>query len=550
MKRYDKISTYFKDNLNIVIPMCITALLFDGLMCLIPILEGLTINSLYLNDSNLARKYVIYFISLVTFVQINRFFKRYLVRIFGNKITLKMRSVSLNNLFQKDIGYFISNNAGDILNRNITDIYDTSEGIRKMTTECFDTLVLLIGYIISMILVDYQITLIVLLFAALSIIFSHFMKKKVYKTNKEYKKYLSINKNITITQLNNELYYRGLGVNDNYFEKYEESVLTLKKKNTKALLYKGSLEPLYSAVALLGVFPIILIGGYKVIDSIYEIGILSAYLTTYLLVAKKASKVGKLFNAYQGFKISWERCRKYLSIEERDAQNIILSDEKLVLSDFSFHYSDFKIPNINITASTGDVIGICGKVHSGKSTVLKALTGIYGYDGSAKLGGYEIIDLIKTNEQYISFCSNNKSLFSDTIRNNIELNKNGDLASAIKISRLDADLDRLGGLDSMISHTNLNISGGQQKRIQLARSWFPKTKLLLLDDPFRSVSPNMAIDIINLIIENNNKIIFLVSNDKNILKKCNKIIFLSDSTIIGDYEGLLNREDFKEMMEV
>ena len=44
MKRYDKISTYIKENILIIIPLSITALLFDGLMWLIPVVEGKTID--------------------------------------------------------------------------------------------------------------------------------------------------------------------------------------------------------------------------------------------------------------------------------------------------------------------------------------------------------------------------------------------------------------------------------------------------------------------------------------------------------------------------
>ena len=59
MNKYNKISYYFLTNLHIVIPMCITALLFDGLTCFVPILEGKAIDSLLKNDFNIVLKYCI-----------------------------------------------------------------------------------------------------------------------------------------------------------------------------------------------------------------------------------------------------------------------------------------------------------------------------------------------------------------------------------------------------------------------------------------------------------------------------------------------------------
>lgn len=545
-KRYDKITTYFKENLVIVIPMCITALIFNALMCLIPIIEGEAINSLKYNDKNKVLICTLVFIGLVLFVQINRFFKRYLVRVFGNKMSLKMRSISLKNLLKKDMDYFINNNAGDILNRNLNDIYETTEGIRKMTTECFDTFVLLIGYLITLLIMDYQIALISLIFIIISIIVSHFMKKIVYKTNKEYRKYLSINKNITIICLNNELYYRGFGVSDNYYNKYMESTNTLKKKNTKALLFKSSLEPLYSAIALMGVFFIIFMGGKKVIDGVYEIGVLSAFLTTYLLVAKKASKIGKLFNAYQGFKVSWERCKGYLIEEDVKEFNENIKEYKLVLKDFSYSYDDFKLPNINIEVNSGEMIGICGRVHSGKTTLLRALTGIYGYEGSALFDSFELKEIKDSKIQYVGYCSANVSIFSDTVINNIKLDRTGNIDKAIKTSRL--DLDELGGIEANLSHSNSNISGGQQKRLQMARCLYNEAPIVLLDDPFQSVSKDMACEMVEYL--NDYKIVFLSSNNSDILKKCDKVIFLNEELLIDTYDNLLKNNDFKKMMEV
>lgn len=231
--QYDRIRTYFKENKGIVILLCITATCFDGLMWVLPILEGITINSLYLNEVRKIVTIVLLFLGFVLFVQINRFFKRFLVRVFANRIALRMRQISFDNLLKKDINYFIKESVGQILNKNLTDIYDTTEGIRKITTEVFDTFLLLIGYVGSMLFLDYQITLLVLIPIIISILLAQFLKKIIYKYNKDYKEYLSYNKDINLTLLNNELNYRGLGISANYDKLYEESTKILTKKKSK-----------------------------------------------------------------------------------------------------------------------------------------------------------------------------------------------------------------------------------------------------------------------------------------------------------------------------
>ncbi len=553
-KNYAKIRTYFFENLHIVIPMCITALLFDGLMCFIPVLEGKTIDSLNIMDFNVVLKYCIIFFSLVIFVQVNRFFKRYLVRVFGNKMTLKMRQVSLETLFSKDLNYFAVNDTGDILNRNLSDIYDTTEGIRKMTTECFDTFVLLIGYITMMFISNWKLSLMSLPFIIISILASHYMKKIVYKRNKEYKEYLSKNKDITLKRLNNELYYRGFGCSDNYYDDYEKSVNVLKKKNMIALLFQSSLEPLYLCIGLCGLGVITYFGGMNIINDnagVYTIGALSAFITTYMLVSRKAGKVGKLFNAYQAFKVSWVRCKEYLFGINSDTKNFELENNLLEVNDLSYQYGDgFKLQNISFSACSGEIIGVCGKVRCGKTTLLRALSGLYNYNGSATLGGFEVKDFQNNPMQAIAYCSSDVALFSDTVKNNIVLSRTGNLDKALEVSALSDDLDEIGGLEAMLFHTNANISGGQQKRLQMARALYPNCSLILLDDPFQSVNKDLADKMINELKDYKNSIVVLVSNNKNVLKETNKIVYINNNEALFDtYNNLMNVNSFKELME-
>lgn len=550
-RRYDKISTYFIENIWIVIPMCITALIFNSMMALIPQLQGRLVDSLYYSDFNLVVRYAIIFVLVVLFVQINRFFKRYLVRVFGNKMTLKMRQVSLTNLLKNDLSYFENNSVGDILNRNFGDIYDITEGIRKMTTEVFDTIVLLLCYLISMFLTDYQASLYSLIFIVLAILIAQFMKVKVYKYTKQYKEYLSINKELTLNKIDNELYYRGFGVSNKYLERYENSISILRKKTMLALLFQSNLQPLYLLIANIGLFPIIYISSIKIINGVYDIGVLQTLIATFLLVSTKASKVGKVFNAYQGFKVSWIRCKNYFKDNSTKFIDFNLSKNELEVNNLTYSYSgNFKLPEVSFKAKQGEIIGICGKVHTGKSTLLKMLTGLYNYQGEVKLSNIELRKLALDSKQYISYCGSKVELFSDSIKNNIELDRQGDLNKALEVSCLANDLEQLGGIESKLTHSNSNISGGQQKRLQTARSLYSATNLILLDDPFQSVNINLAIKMIQGLRKYDSSIVFVSSNNEEILKRTDKIIYLQDDGFIFDtFNNLSLNSEFNKLIK-
>lgn len=187
--QYDKVSTYFKLNKKSFIIATITGVILNSLMALVPIVQGKLIDEY---EKQADAKYIIYFalsfLAFVIFIQSNRYFKRYYVRDFANRMVLQMRTVSFDNMIKDNIEDFSITSKGDIMNKNLADIKDSAEGVRKILTEIYDTIILLLGYFISMLIMEYKTTLVVTIFFILSILVANLMKFKIYKKTFEYKK--------------------------------------------------------------------------------------------------------------------------------------------------------------------------------------------------------------------------------------------------------------------------------------------------------------------------------------------------------------------------
>lgn len=546
MKHYNKIRYYFYYLWGILVPLTITGILYDSLMSFIPRIEGDAINSIKQQNTDLIIKSSLIFLGLTIFVQINRFLKRYLVRVFSNKMNYLMRNKCFNHMLSLDMAFYEQNKVGDILNKNTTDISDTCESIRKLTTEIFDTVILMIGYIVSYFLLDYKIALMSLPFVLISIIISLLLKKKVYMTTKDYKEYSSKFKDSTLNMLKNEIYFRGMGVNEKYIDQYSKEVDILAKKNVKNLVYKASMESIYSSIGFIGLFFVLYFGLNNVIDGTYDIGIFTTILTTFVLIANKGAKVGKSFNAYQGLKVTWKRIKPFLEDDIEKKEEYQFNSDGLSLIDFSYSYDDFKTPTITYSFNKDEKIGIVGRVHTGKSTLLKSLTGLYEYDGEAKLNGIDLKDLFKSKNQVISYCPSKESLFKDSIANNIELGRDGNIKEALNSACLtDSQLD----INTEINPTMVNISGGQKQRLMLARSLYHQSNMYLLDNPFSSLERSMSESISNQVLDMNG-LFFIVTNDENILKKLDRIIYLNDGIVkIDTYFNLLKDDSFKSLVE-
>lgn len=551
--RYDKVSTYIKLNKKTFIIASISGIIFNSLMALVPIIQGRLLDS-FVDNKNI--KYIIYFaltfLLFVLYVQFNRFLKRYFIRDFSNKMVLQMRRVCFKNMLLSDIKTFSLDTKGDIMNKNLQDIKDSAEGIRKVFTEIYDTIILLIGYFISMIYMSPTITLYVTGFIILSMIFAHSLKKIIYKNTKEYKKVFSKTKDETLYLLQNEVYYRGFGVSENYHNKYKETLNDLEKKSRKALIYKSSFEPLYQAVALIGLFFIIYFGGKNYLAGIWAIGTFQAYITTYALVSTKASKTGKLFNSFQSFKVSWNRVKPFLimnnSYERLDIKN---KDIALSVKDMSFGFDDkFSVKNITLELNEGEILGVCGKIHSGKSTFIASLCGLYDYSGSIKLLGYELKEnRNKFIDNFITYSKSTNEIFSDIIKYNISFDKECQ-KDALEDSMIYDDINSFPNKDKeILSHSNVNLSGGQQKRLCMARCLNQNSYLTILDDPFNAIDISMAKRIVDNIKKRKHQMFVIVSNQKEILMKFDKILFLKeDGYIFSKYNEIKDNPEFLNMI--
>ena len=164
---------------------------------------------------------------------------------------------------------------------------------------------------------------------------------------------------------------------------------------------------------------------------------------------------------------------------------------------FSFDDS-FKISNITFDAAKGELIGVSGEVRSGKSMLLKALSGIYSYTGSIKLNDIELASVKNYKiDNFIAYQEKEGSIFTDTIKSNITLGANVDVDKVLSAVYLDNDISCFKDKENeMIYHTVSNLSGGQTQRLLIARAILSNSRLILLDDLFNSFDNNMSVNIL------------------------------------------------------
>ena len=205
------------------------------------------------------------------------------------------------------------------------------------------------------------------------------------------------------------------------------------------------------------------------------------------------------------------------------------------------------LENIDLKIEKGQLIGIVGKVGSGKTSLLNAI-----------LNNLDILNnptnkKIKINGS-ISYVPQKAWILADTVRENILFRKKYDetkYKKAVELSRLDVDFELLKAGDmTQVSDNGDNLSGGQKARINIARAVYNDSDIYLFDDPFSALDAFVSKTIFeNLILDYlKGKTILLVTHSIQFIPFMNKVILLNEGKInfFGNAEDAMKLDFYKD----
>lgn len=488
------------------------------------------------------------YICVILFVQFARFLKRYFVREFGNDIN---RNLKMD--VYKHFVYDTSNNenAGSIMTKAISDADACSEGIRKFTTEIFDTGIALISYIMMLVLYDAKLTCFVIIFPVISYLIANKLGPVVAKNAFNAKKSAERLNTSTLDRLHLAITYRIYGEESNMHEVYEKDLQDYEDKTVRSNILETALKPLYEIISMTGIVFIIYFGSKRVMNNLWDVAIFTTYISCFTKMAVKSSKAAKLFNAVQKAKVSWDRIYPIIENDHEVKNRKPIDVNTIEVSNLSYAYDDRIIfSNVSFQAKKGDIIGITGEIASGKSTLGKVFLENSHYQGKILVNKKQLKDIEK-DYAVTSYMGHNLELFDDTIENNIKFGKEGNILPVLDIASMKEEVETFpDGIYTRLGEGGIKLSGGQQSRIALARTLYHARGIIVLDDPFSACDKNTEKEIYeNIRREYKESIIFLISHRLSLFDQMNQILFIDNQSVeAGTHQELLkNNEKYKHL---
>jgi len=549
----DRILSYFKEEWKVLLIITVSGFIynlgllfgpwFEGKMagCLIDILAK---NAVYKDMLILVIAYVI----SIGVVQVSRYIKRFYVRRFANNVNRRMKKILYGTLVLKSRTELEGEGMGDIMTKAILDVDDCAEGMRKFTTEIFDTGVALAAYAGMLLVYDVRLAFIAMIFPPISYIIAEKMKVIVQKTGSAYKKQSGILSNATLDRASNAITYRVYGREVNRKNAYEDNLAEYEKSAIYANIWNSSLTPLYRIISMMGILFILYFGSRNVLGTgwrTWDIAAFTTFLTCFIKLSDKSSKAAKLFNAVHKAQVSWKRIKPLMVIQAKDTDCKNQTSGRLEVQNLSFTYPDGKnvYNDISFTAEPGQIIGVTGPVASGKSTFGRTFLCEYPYEGSIRYNGCELRNAAdNVRSGIISYLGHDPELFNDSVRNNVLLGDDYDVFEYLRVVCMDKEVEAMEqGADTIIGSEGIRLSGGQAQRIALARTLCHKKLVLVLDDPFSALDRNTEEQIYKKLKDMaSDNIVILISHRLYMFPKMDKVIWMD--------AGMVNVGTHKELM--
>ena len=487
------------------------------------------------------------YILVTLLVQAARFIKRFYVRRFANNINRRMKGVLYANLVRQSRGALEKQGAGELMTKAISDVDDCAEGIRKFTTEVFDTGVALAGYIVMLFAYDWRLALLCMIFPPISYICAEKMKKPVQRAGAAYKKAEAALSAATLDRAKNAVTYRIYGCEDAQEARYEAALDGYEQTAVRANVWQAALPPLYLAASNLSVLFILWFGAKNVLGTgwrAWDIAAFTTFLSCFMKTAVKSSKAAKLFNAVQRAEVSWKRIKPMMKAPRALEPLAVPAAQRVEVSGLSFCY-DGGAPifeGVSFSAQPGDIIGVTGPVACGKSTLGRVFLCERPYGGSVCIGGRELAGLSpREAASTVGYLGHDPELWNDTVEENVLCGETGDAMRFLALTALDGEVRAMErGLQTVVGSGGVRLSGGQAQRLALARTLAHPRPVLVLDDPFSALDRQTEDEVFaRLKACAQDRVVILISHRLYHFPELRQIVFMQGGKAdVGTHEAL------------
>ncbi|MFP3324155.1 ABC transporter ATP-binding protein [Planococcus sp. SIMBA_160] len=473
----------------------------------------------------------------------------YLLSMVGQRIVAGLRERMWLHLLRLRVGYFDQHASGQTVSRVVND----TGIVRNLITDHFPNfvtgIITIIGAVAILLVLDWKMTLIMMLAVPLTIAIMIPLGRKMAKISRSLQDETAVftgdvqqtlgeirlMKSSTAEQVEEQ---RGLsGVQKLYG-------LGMREARVYALI-----GPLMYLVVMVVIVMIIGYGGIRVSEGSMSTGSLVAFLLYLFQIVVPLATFARFFTELQKARGATERIIDILELpleEQERGKDMDISGKTLRLEDVSFAYENGEpvLQGVSFEAHPGQKIAFAGPSGGGKTTIFGLIERFYEpAAGEITIGGVPIGDVaIASWRDQIGYVSQESAMMGGTIRANLTygLPDAGDYQDEElwRVSRMAYAEEFIAsfpdGLDTQVGERGVKLSGGQRQRIAIARAFLRDPKLLMMDEATASLdsqSEGIVGQALGRLMEGRTTLV--IAHRLSTIVDADKIVFIEGGRVTG-----------------
>jgi ATP-binding cassette subfamily B protein len=476
-------------------------------------------------------------------------------------ITYKFRNDIATKINRMPLQYFDRTSQGEVLSRITNDVDTVSQTLNQSLSQMITSVTSVIGVLIMMISISWQMTLVALLIVPLSGMVVGLVIKQSQKYFKQQQDYLGHVNGHVEEMFGGHIVMKAFNGEEESLEKFNGFNDVLFSSAWKSQFFSGLMMPIMGFVGNLGYVAVSILGGWLAVRNLITVGDIQAFIQYVRSFTQPITQIATISNVLQQTAAAAERVFEFLEeAEEAPETETSVTVEKVEghveFNNVRFGYEEDKIVIQDFSADIqpGQKIAIVGPTGAGKTTMVKLLMRFYDLnEGGILVDGHNIREFRRQDlRKMFAMVLQDTWLFNDTIMENIRYGRadatDEEVIQAARAAHVDHFVRTLpDGYQMVLNEEITNISQGQKQLMTIARAILADPQILILDEATSSVDTRTEVLIqkaMDALMQGRTS--FIIAHRLSTIRNADLILVMNEGDIVekGDHEELLEKGGF------
>lgn len=476
----------------------------------------------------------------------------------GQRVIIDVREAIFKHLQRLSLSYFDRRKTGVIMSNLTNDVAALQSAVVDNLISLITESVTLIGSLVSMLLIDWKLTLVTFITVPMVLIIINVFGKRLRLAGHDVQGRIA-----DITALLQEVISAIRVVKSFAREGFEINRFEVENQRNfdaviKATKLTSLLSPMVEFSAAIAVAVILWYGGYSVVTGTITAGSLIAFLIYAINLSNPVKRLSQVYGNIQKALAAADRVFDILDtkadvVEKENAITLpdIKGDVEFQHVDFSYDGEKMALCDFNLSVKAGESVALVGPSGAGKTTLANLLPRFYDVTGgSITIDGTDIKDVTFASlRNQIGLVPQETVLFNASIKENIlygRLDATEEVYEAAKAANVLEFVDKMpDGLDTIVGERGSSLSGGQRQRVAIARAILKNPKILILDEATSALdteSEKLVQEALDRLMEG--RTAFVIAHRLSTVQNAHQIVVLNQGKLVekGTHQELLALE--------